>query len=93
MENTHQVAQAPGSYTAISHLTTDSPSEEEHATMQNIYSRATAPMAHRNPAENTGLVGGFALVPPGLVRPAEWHPDDTHERSVERMYAGVGRKR
>jgi hypothetical protein len=83
----------PGSYLAISHLTTDSPSAEERQLMVDTYKDTAAPMVYRSRAEIADLFDGFEFVAPGLVRPGEWHADPTQDRATERLYGAVARKR
>ena len=83
---------APGSYVAISHLTTDSPSAEERQLMVDTYANTAAPIVYRSREEIEALFDGFELVPPGQVRPGLWHPDGRNGAPTERLYGAVGRK-
>jgi hypothetical protein len=82
---------APGSYLALSHLTTDSPSAEERRLMVDTYRDTAAPIVYRDRDQIRDLFDGFELVPPGLVRPGRWHPDEKNGAPTDRLYGGVGR--
>lgn len=81
----------PGSYLALSHLTTNSPSAEERDLMVATYANTAAPMIYRSDEEIAGLLSGVELVEPGLVPTGAWRPD-TSDEPTRRMVAGVGRK-
>lgn len=91
-------ALASGSYVVISHFLDP---ENEHSgvarAMENMFLHS--PMGtgtFRTNAELRGLFEGLELVPPGLVRCADWRPDEPrtgHLNPVQHCIAGaIGRK-
>jgi SAM-dependent methyltransferase len=87
-------ASAPGSYLAITHVTSDARPElaakvaDEFARL-----RITTPLIPRTRHEIRALFNGFDLVEPGLVFPTRWNPDRLgDDPGAQWMYAGVGRK-
>lgn len=83
---------APGSYVAISHLTSDGTPPEEQRAWETAFEGATSPMVFRTEKEIRGLFAGYDLAEPGLVRPWTWHPDGEGSPQTTSLYAGVGRK-
>ncbi|MEU0569511.1 SAM-dependent methyltransferase [Nonomuraea sp. NPDC005983] len=83
--------QAPGSYVAISHLTTDGMSEKEQEGWYAGFAGATVPLALRSKKEIHHLFDGYDLVDPGLVRPYDWHPNDDDSPRTNSLFGGVGR--
>jgi SAM-dependent methyltransferase len=85
---------APGSYLAVTHVTSDARPElaakvaDEFARL-----RITTPLIPRTRHEIGAFFNGFDLVEPGLVFPTRWNPirvgDDP---GAQWMFAGVGRK-
>jgi SAM-dependent methyltransferase len=65
---------APGSYLALSHLTSDGPPADQVAHTEQVYKAATSPMIFRSRTAIESYFDGFDLVDPGLVRPWKWHP-------------------
>ncbi|HTT54627.1 MAG TPA: SAM-dependent methyltransferase [Streptosporangiaceae bacterium] len=69
-------AVGPGSYLALSHMT-----DEAHPEAADGLFRMTqdlhwnTPLISRSRAGIARFFDGFTLVEPGLVRPAEWHPE------------------
>ena len=61
----------PGSYLAVSHVTNNEHSEEVRA----MYQNTSDSLYPRSKAEIAALLDGYPLVPPGLVRLPDWHPD------------------
>jgi SAM-dependent methyltransferase len=87
-------AVAPGSYLALSHVTTDGRSHVPAASPNGARSDTFA--RPRRPAEVERFFAGFDLVDPGLVPVEHWRPD-TPERVGDNlpplcMHAGVARK-
>jgi hypothetical protein len=69
-------ATAPGSYLAISHMTTEAHPEAAEKVFQMTQDlHWDAPLLSRDRADIARLFGGFTLVEPGLVPPAQWRPD------------------
>ncbi|MFL6055709.1 MAG: SAM-dependent methyltransferase [Actinoallomurus sp.] len=85
--------QAPGSYVAISHLTSDGTPPENIEGWKAGFANATAPIVFRDEAGIRALFDGYELVDPGLVRPCDWHPDDDGSPRTTSLFAGVGRLR
>ncbi|MEV4116579.1 SAM-dependent methyltransferase [Nonomuraea sp. NPDC049695] len=83
--------QAPGSYVAISHLTTDGMSEKEQQGWYAGFAGATVPLVLREEKEILRLFDGYELVEPGLVRPCDWHPADDGSPRTTSLFGGVGR--
>jgi trans-aconitate methyltransferase len=86
-------ALAPGSYLVISHPASDI----QAAAMAGMATRLNQLMAQRvkprSRAEVTAFFDGLELVPPGVIRCPEWHPDrpqDAEGKST--MWGGVGQK-
>jgi hypothetical protein len=68
-------ALAPGSYVAISHMTTELGPGAVSTAVQSYNSQVSVPLNPRTRDEVTGLLGGLALVPPGVVQIEQWRPD------------------
>jgi SAM-dependent methyltransferase len=85
-------AMAPGSYVALSHNTGDGQNAEVIAYIEQVYRSATSPMVFRSQGEIARLLDGFDLIPPGLVRPAEWHPTKETPPSTRWQFAGIATK-
>jgi hypothetical protein len=83
--------QAPGSYVAISHLTTDGMSEAEQQGWYAGFAGATVPLVLRKEADIRRIFHGYDLVEPGLVRPYDWHPGDDGSPRTNSLFGGVGR--
>lgn len=83
--------QAPGSYVAISHLTTDGMSAKEQSGWYAGFSGATVPLVLRSQAEIQSFFDGYELLDPGLVRPWQWHPNDDDSPRTTSLFGGVGR--
>jgi hypothetical protein len=84
----------PGSYVAISHITSDGTQPNVISAIQDAYAKASAPAVFRSRAEIEALFGGLELVPPGLAEVSDWRRE--HLRSAHpsalRVLAGIGRK-
>ncbi|GII90050.1 SAM-dependent methyltransferase [Sinosporangium siamense] len=83
--------QVPGSYVAISHLTTDGMSEQEQQGWYAGFTGATVPLVLRSEPEIRRVFEGYDLVEPGLVRPCDWHPDEEDWPRTTSLFGGVGR--
>jgi hypothetical protein len=82
---------APGSYLALSHLTTDGPEADEIEQVIEVYKNATSPIVFRPRTEITQLFDGFDVVDPGITRPWQWRPECGVEGpQTEWLLAGVG---
>jgi hypothetical protein len=87
----------PGSYLALSHITSPEQNTGGAAAAADVYkAKATSPAILRSPKEIETLFDGYELVKPGLVRLPQWRPDDPRAaRKAESvwMLSGVGRRR
>jgi SAM-dependent methyltransferase len=87
---------APGSYLAISHITSEGTAPETIRTIQDAYAAASAPAVFRGSREIMRFFSGLTLASPGLVNVRQWRPD--HEGSQDqaphglRFLGGVGGK-
>jgi hypothetical protein len=85
----------PGSYLAVSHITSDGTDPRVVATIHEAYAEASAPAVFRTTAEIQTLFTGFELVHPGLVDVTRWFPYAamfTTKPSALHFLAGLGRK-
>jgi SAM-dependent methyltransferase len=83
---------APGSYLALSHLTTDGPDAGEIGQVVEVYKNATSPIMFRSRQEITGLFDGFELTDPGITRPWQWRPEyGVAGPQTDWLLAGVAR--
>jgi hypothetical protein len=84
----------PGSYVAISHLTSDDPQVRERVTKFGLEAHGGHWGRVRSREEVAGLLHGLELVPPGLVKVNEWHPDGREESDSPDWfeYGGLARK-
>jgi SAM-dependent methyltransferase len=85
---------APGSYVAISHLTSDDPQVRERVTRFGLEAHGGHWGRVRSREEVAGFLEGLELVPPGLVKVSEWRPDGREEPDSPEWfeYGGVARK-
>jgi len=85
---------APGSYVAISHLTSDDPQVRERATRFILESTGGHWGRARSREEVAEFFDGLEVLPPGLVKAIEWHPDGTEEDQSSEWFefGGVARK-
>nr|CEL21846.1 hypothetical protein [Kibdelosporangium sp. MJ126-NF4] len=89
---------APGSYFALTHVTSDNQGEElDEATGVIRRSKSQDQVNPRTRAEITSMFGDFDIVEPGLVGCALWRPEGPgditdHPEMNMLVYAGVGRK-
>ena len=85
---------APGSYLAISHVTSDDPQVREKVTE---YARQVTG-GHwgrvRSRQEVAAFFDGLEIVPPGLVKATDWRPDGREEEESAEWFdfSGVARK-
>jgi hypothetical protein len=84
---------APGSYLAVSHITSDGTDPAAMAAIQDAYKEATAPAVFRDTPGIRRFFDGFALEPPGLVDVAHWRNLDPARRpAAVRLLGAAGRK-
>jgi hypothetical protein len=87
---TLSAALAPGSFVAISHLTADFDPGQVASGVTAYNMLVPAGITARSHAEVTALLGGLALVAPGVVPVTEWRPDHhTRPGQGADMYAGL----
>jgi SAM-dependent methyltransferase len=84
----------PGSYLAISHLTSDDPQVREKVTTLGLNAFRGNWGRVRSREEVAGFFDGLEIVPPGLVKVNEWHPDGREELDSADWFefGGVARK-
>jgi O-methyltransferase involved in polyketide biosynthesis len=84
----------PGSYLAISHITSDGTDPGVISTIQEAYAKASAPAVFRTRDEIAGFFTGFELVRPGLVEVSDWRGNHKPPASPPalRFLGGVARK-
>jgi S-adenosyl methyltransferase len=80
---------APGSFVAVSHLTSDFAPGQVASGVAAYNSLVSAGITARSHAEVTALFGDLSLVPPGVVPVSEWRPDLQGSDQAADMYAGV----
>jgi hypothetical protein len=84
---------APGSYLAVSHITSDGTDPAAMASIQDAYKEATAPAVFRTAAGIRRFFDGFKLDPPGLADVAKWRtPDPAPAPAAVRFLGAAGRK-
>ncbi len=86
---------APGSYLVVSHASYEG-RPDQVGPITELYRRTTVPLTIRSRPEIEALLGGFDLVPPGVVFLPLWRPDspvdvDDHPERFS-SYAAVGRR-
>jgi hypothetical protein len=86
---------APGSYIALSHITSDGTDPAVVAAIKGVYSNASAPAVFRSRDEILRFFTGFDLVSPGLVQVSEWNANNLKPSALPalRFLGGVGQKR
>jgi SAM-dependent methyltransferase len=87
-------ALAPGSFVAISHLTSDFAPGPVLSGVAAYNTLVPAGITARSHAQVTALFGGLPLIPPGIVPVTEWRPD-LHDRPGQGadLYAGLATTR
>ena len=84
---------APGSYLAVSHITSDGTDPAAMAAIQDAYKEATAPAVFRPASGIARFFDGFQMDPPGLADVAQWRtPDPAHRPAAVRFLGAAGRK-
>lgn len=85
---------APGSMLGITHLTYEGALADQQEGLRNaeqVYSRTANPLFPRTRDEISALIaaGGWELLEPGLVQPAQWrpHPADPRPEDVDTILA------
>jgi SAM-dependent methyltransferase len=87
-------ALAPGSFVALSHVTSDFSTPEQARQGTADYNRLTSRLFPRSHAELSDLLAGLELAEPGIVPAPLWHPDREVTEPETRMpiYAVLARK-
>lgn len=93
-------ALAPGSYLALSHVTTDFDPEGISSALE-VYRSSGIPVQARGMAETRRFFAGLEVVPPGVEVPHRWDADGMAEKSritadvsdaEVSLYVGIARK-
>jgi SAM-dependent methyltransferase len=92
---TYRDVLAPGSYLALTHLTSDFAVIKRDEVTE-LMKRSQNNIKARTRAEVLEFVGDFELVEPGLVTTSTWRPERDEDRTAnpeeDALYAGVARK-
>jgi hypothetical protein len=86
---------APGSFLAISHITSDGTAPAVMAAIKDAYRTASAPAVFRSTAEIEGLFAGLEVVHPGITEVSAWRASERQLQArppALRVLGGVGRK-
>jgi hypothetical protein len=83
---------APGSFLAISHISSDGTAPAVIAAIHEAYRTASAPAVFRSRDEIAEFFAGLDLVQPGIVEVSAWHARAVRPSAL-RVLGGVGRKR
>lgn len=84
---------APGSYLALSHITSDGTPPAVIATIHEAYRTATAPAVFRTRRQILEFFSGLNLIEPGLADLSEWHTSPCEDAPAAlRFLAGIATK-
>jgi len=86
-------ALAPGSFVAISHLTSDFAPAAVASGVAAYNEAVPGGITARSHAQVTALLGGLSLVPPGVVPVSEWRPEPGMVRQPADLYAALAATR
>lgn len=84
---------APGSFVAISHLTSDFAPAAVTSGVAAYNEAVPGGITARSHAQVSALLGGLSLVPPGVVPVGEWRPDPGLIRQPAGLYAALATTR
>ena len=84
---------APGSYLAITHLTSDFEDDINSAAIMEKMKASQNNVVARTKSEILPFFGDFEIVEPGLVSTSHWRPEREPDQAGDGVYAGVARKR
>jgi hypothetical protein len=84
---------APGSFVAISHLTSDFAPAGVNSGVAAYNEAVPSGITARSHAQVSALLGGLSLVPPGVVPVSEWRPDPGLVRQPADLYAALAATR
>jgi S-adenosyl methyltransferase len=83
----------PGSFMTISHAASDIDAEQQTEMVRRLNESVAEKATLRDRVGVTKLFDGLDLVPPGVVRVADWRPDsDLEAASPTGLWGGVARK-
>lgn len=85
----------PGSYLAVSHITSDGTDDSAMAAIRDVYANASASAIFRTEAQIRALFRDLEILDPGLIEVERWSPYSaafSAEPSTVRFLAGVARK-
>jgi len=85
----------PGSYLALSHITSDGTNPVVMSAIRDAYATASAPAVFRTEAGVRDFFSGFELHDPGLAEVSRWSPYSaafSSEPASVRFLAGIGQK-
>ncbi len=88
----------PGSFLALSHITSDGTNSQVMGTVKDAYDTTSSPVAFRTKLEIHDFFSGFSIRNPGLVNVTRWYPYGSSGAAVSvghsglSFVAGVGRK-
>jgi hypothetical protein len=80
---------APGSYVALSHVTSDFAPAAVASGVAAYNEAVPAGITARSHAQVSALLGGLSLVAPGVVPVSEWRPDPGTVRQPADLYAAL----
>ncbi|HEY4017848.1 MAG TPA: SAM-dependent methyltransferase, partial [Pseudonocardiaceae bacterium] len=90
----YRAAGVPGSYLAISHLSSQTWDPQDMTYFQQVYARTPTPVVDRDRAEILRFMTGYDLVEPGLVLLPDWRPTEkssARDAARSNSYGAVGR--
>ena len=84
----------PGSFLAVSHITSDGTAPAVMATIKDAYRTASAPAVFRSRVEIEGFFGGLDVVHPGITEVSAWRANGQPPKTPPALQflGGVGRK-
>ena len=82
---------APGSFLAVSRITSDGTAPDVMATIRDAYRTASAPAVFRSHAEIEGFFTGLEVIHPGIVEVSAWRAKSSQLAAL-RILGGVGMK-
>ena len=82
---------APGSFLAVTHITSDGTTPAVMATIRDAYRTASAPAVFRSRAGIEEFFTGLEIIHPGVVEASAWRAKASHPLAL-RILGGVGMK-
>jgi hypothetical protein len=83
---------APGSFLAVSHITSDGTAPTVMTTIRDAYRAASAPAVFRSRAEIEDFFAGLEIIHPGIVEVSAWRTRGGDQIPALRILGGVGEK-